>query len=260
MKMLTVLSSIVSIIIAIIPLFKGIINYVKNNPGSKLKIYGYSIVNSVGTFIFVYIIAGVYYFYVVLNFSDHSRLFKSIPGLFVPIITITISFLFLVKDRYKVKYAFVIAEDYKLFNKDQKYFTRYTEATSKNLANDFINNKLKSSVKLNKINSLRNEKHQLSKITKKYEFLITITWFVLPLLALNMHMLMFEGYEKKFGFVTTAIIIVLVSVLFIICNSFIVYFDMKLRYGIVNQTDEMLKKHDKQYRKFLDKQKGKQQK
>lgn len=257
MKLIKFLSSIIPIITAIIMFVKGIINYLKNNPESKLKIFSQSIVTSIATFMIIYGIAAFYYGYFELTHSKHFRMVELIAILLVTIITIIITPMYLVKDWYKIRYAFVIAEDYKLFNKDQKNFTRYAKTASEDLANDFINNTLNSSVKLDKINSLRNNNHRLSKITKRFDKLSITTWFVLPLLALNMYILIFRGYEQKLEFIIISIII---SVIFIICNSFVIYFDTKLRYGIVDQTDSMLKKHEKKYRKFLNNQKEKQRK
>lgn len=251
MNWLKNLSTLVTMFTGIYMFVNGIRNYLKSNPNSKLKIYGQSMVISIATFMIVYSIATLYYGYFELNLSKSSAVIELIPMLIVITITIIITPFFLVKDWYKIRYAFIIAEDYKLFNKDQKNFTRFAKTANEDLANDFINNKLNSSVKLDKIKDLRQNMHQLSKITKRYDRLIIITWFILPLLAINMFILLFTSYEKKLDFI---IIATIVTVLFVICNSFIIYFDIKLRYGIVDQTDNMLKKHDKKYRKFLNKQ------
>lgn len=174
--------------------------------------------------------------------------------LLVATVLIIIFPLFIVKDWYKNRNAFVIAEDYKLFKNDQKHFSEYSKITSESIANDFINNTLDSEVKLNDINTKRKAMHSLSKVSTRYNVLSVLTWFSLPLLALNLFILLFGEYDNKIDFVIIATII---STLFMIINSFVIYFDTKLQYGFVDHTSIMVEKHDKKYRKRINKQTGK---
>lgn len=90
--------------------------------------------------------------------------------------------------------------------------------------------------------------------TPRYNVLSVLTWFSLPLLALNLFILLFGEYDNKIDFVIIATII---STLFMIINSFVIYFDTKLQYGFVDHTSIMVEKHDKKYRKRINKQTGK---
>ncbi|PTI71610.1 hypothetical protein BU064_14470, partial [Staphylococcus succinus] len=76
-----------------------------------------------------------------------------------------------------------------------------------------------------------------------------------PLLALNIFLLIYDQNKNNF-----TISITIISIIFIFINSFVIYFDYKLQYGIVDQTDTMLKKHDKKYRRIVKKQDKKKRK
>lgn len=99
--------------------------------------------------------------------------------------------------------------------------------------------------------------HELNKVTTRFNLLSLISWFTLPLLALNVFILVFDRYDNKLDF---AIIATIISIVMIVFNTFIVYSDIKLQHGVVDHTTIMVKKHDKKYRKILDKQKDKSNK
>lgn len=254
MKIITFLSGFVSILTSLYFFIKGIVKYLENNPQSKLRIFGRSIIGSLSSHLIVYMIAGIYYFFITQNFPNINKLFEFIPILIVGIAAIIVTPLFIVKDWYKRRNAFIIAEDNKLFEKDNKNFNQYAKTTSKIIAYEYIKSSLVSEVKLDGINNLRKSKHRLSKITKRYNILRFITWFALPLLALTMLIIGYPEYENKLDFVIIATII---SIIFIFANCLVFYFDFKLEDGIVDQTDMMLKSHDKKYRKIIKKDKQK---
>ncbi|MCD8923053.1 hypothetical protein [Staphylococcus epidermidis] len=253
MYIIKMLSYIVTIITSIFTFIKVIVKYLKNKPNSKLKIFAKSSFISIILFSTVYFIP-FFCFFSIFNFHINSRLIKNILMLIVAILAMILCPLLLVKEQYKTKNSFLIAEDYKLFDRDQKSFYQYSKNMSQIIANDFINNRLNNTVNLDKINIIRKNKHQLSKISHIYNALSLLTWFVLPLLALNLISLLSDDYKSKLDFVIVSTII---TILLAIINCFIVYFDIRLKYGIVKQTDAMLKKHDKKYRKYLDTQKEK---
>lgn len=250
-KVVSIITGVIAIISTLYYAIKSIIKYLTNNPESKLKIFGQSIITSFATYVVINGIALILYFSVTLNFSKYANLIEFIAMLLVATVLIIIFPLFIVKDWYKNRNAFVIAEDYKLFNNDQRYFSEYSKITSESIANDFINNTLDSEVKLNDINTKRKNMHSLSKVSTRYNVLSVLTWFSLPLLALNLFILLFGEYDNKIDFV---IIVTIISISFIIINSFVIYFDTKLQYGIVDHTSIMVQKHDKKYRNRINKQ------
>src|SRR5699024_3201322 len=83
-------------------------------------------------------------------------------------------------------------------------------------------------------------------VTTRFNVLSLISWFTLPLLALNVFILVFDRYDNKLDF---AIIATIISIVMIVFNTFIVYSDIKLQHGIVDHTTIMLKKHDKKNKK-----------
>lgn len=250
-KVVSIITGVIAIISTLYYAIKSIIKYLTNNPESKLKIFGQSIIASVATYVVINGIALILYFSVTLNFFKYANLIEFIAMLLVATVLIIIFPLFIAKDWYKNRNAFVIAEDYKLFNNDQKHFSEYSKITSESVANDFINNTLDSEVKLDYINTKRKDMHSLNKVSTRYNVLSVVTWFSLPLLALNLFILLFGEYDNKIDFVIIATII---STSFMIINSFVIYFDTKLQYGIVDHTSIMVEKHDKKYRKRINKQ------
>lgn len=250
-KVISIITGVIAIISTLSYAIKNIIRYLTNNPESKMKIFGRSIVLSISTYIAINGTASILYFSVTLNFSTYDNLIEFIAMLLVATVLIIIFPLFIVKDWYKNRNAFVIAEDYKLFNKDKKRFSKYSKVSSEGVANDFINNTLDSEVKLDCINAKREDMHSLSKVSTRYNILSLVSWFSFPLLALNLFILLFGEYDNKSYFI---IIATLISTVFLIINSFIIYFDIKLQYGIVNHTSIMVEKHDKKYRKMINKQ------
>ncbi|PTI71511.1 hypothetical protein BU064_14490, partial [Staphylococcus succinus] len=137
------------------------------------------------SYMVVNISALIYYYFIILKSSYDSKLLEFISLLIVATVGIITSVLFLFKDWYKRKNAFVIAEDNKLFEKDLKHFNQYAKTTSEIIAYDYINGSLNSKVKINEINKKRSNKHRLGKEATIYNILCIITWFALPLLALN---------------------------------------------------------------------------
>lgn len=250
-KVISIITGIIAIISTLYYAIKNVISYLTNNPESKMKIFGRSIVLSISTYIAINGTSLILYFSVTLNVSTYVNLIEFIAMLLVATVLIIIFPLFIVKDWYKNRNAFVIAEDYKLFNKDKKRFSKYSKVSSEGVANDFINNTLDSEMKLDCINAKRKDMHSLSKVSTRYNILSLISWFAFPLLALNLFILLFGEYENKIYFF---IIATLISTVILIINSFIIYFDIKLQYGIVNHTSIMVEKHDKKYRKMINKQ------
>lgn len=164
MYIVKMLSYIIAIITPIITFIKVIAKYLKNKPNSKLKIFGKSTVINIISFFTVYCIPFICYFSI-LNLHINCRLIINILILIVAILAMILCPLLLVKDQYKTKNSFLIVEDYKLFNHDQKSFYQYSKNMSQIIANDFINNRLDNTVNLDKINNTRKNKHQLSKVT-----------------------------------------------------------------------------------------------
>ncbi|MGJ5711064.1 hypothetical protein [Staphylococcus equorum] len=249
MEVLKALGAIVPIGTTIYFIIKGTMKYLKDNPESKLRIYGQSIIGSFASYMVVNIIALIYYYFIILNSSYDSKLLELISILIVATAGIITSVLFLFKDWYKRKNAFIIAEDNKLFEKDRKHFNQYAKTISEIIAYDYINGSLNCKVKINEINKKRSNKHRLHKEATIYNILSIITSFAFPLLALNMFLLIYDQNKNDF-----TISVTIISIIFMFINSFVIYFDYKLQYGIVDQTDTMLKKHDKKYRKIVKKQ------
>jgi len=229
---------------------------IKNNPESKLKIFGQSIITSVATYVAVNAIALLIYSGVNLYLYDHTDLAELIAILLTSSVLTIVLPLYLVKDGYKTRNAFVIARDYIRFNKDKEHFTQYSKSISKNVADDFIDNNLNnvSEEALDCINHEKEQMHELNKVTTRFNLMSLISWFTLPLLALNVFILIFDRYDNKLDF---AIIATIISIVMIGFNTFIVYSDTKLQHGVVDHTTSMVKKHDKKYKKILDKQKNK---
>lgn len=259
MDLMTRLGTIAPFLSVVTMVFTGIYKYIKNNPESKLKIFGQSIITSVATYVAVNAIALLIYLGVNLYFYNYTDLAELIAILLTSIVLIIMLPLYLVKDEYKTRNAFVIARDYIRFNKDKEHFTENSKSVSENVADDFIDNNLNKASKdaLDCINHEKEQMHKLNKVTTRFNVLSLISWFTLPLLALNVFILVFDRYDNKLDF---AIIATIISIVMIVFNTFIVYSDIKLQHGVVDHTTTMVKKHDKKYRKILDKQKNKSNK
>lgn len=257
MDLITKLGAIAPLISGLYMVGAGIVKYMKNNPESKLKIFGQSILTSVATYVAVNAIALMIYLSVNLYLYNYTDLIELIAILLTSSVLIIVLLpLYLVKDWYKTRNAFVIARDYLRFNKDKEHFTRYSKAISTNVADDFIDNNINSVSEeaLNCINHEKEQMHKLSKVTTNFDVMSIISWFTLPLLALSVFILVFDRYDNKLDF---AIIAIIISILMIGVNTFIVYSDTKLQHGVVDHTSVMVEKHDKKYRKIIDKQKEK---
>jgi len=259
MDLMTRLGTIAPFLSVVTMVFTGIYKYIKNNPESKLKIFGQSIITSVATYVAVNAIALLIYLGVNLYFYNYTDLAELIAILLTSIVLIIMLPLYLVKDEYKTRNAFVIARDYIRFNKDKEHFTENSKSVSENVADDFIDDNLNnvSEEALDCINHEKEQMHNLNKVTTRFNLLSLISWFTLPLLALNVFILVFDKYDNKLDF---AIIATIISIVMIVFNTFIVYSDIKLQHGVVDHTTTMVKKHDKKYRKILDKQKNKSNK
>ncbi|MBO1217461.1 hypothetical protein J3T79_13580 [Staphylococcus nepalensis] len=259
MDLMTRLGTIAPFISVVSMVFTGIYKYIKNNPESKLKIFGQSIITSVATYVAVNAIALLIYLGVNLYFYNYTDLAELIAILLTSITLIIVLPLYLVKDEYKTRNAFVITRDYIRFNKDKEHFTEYSKAISENVADDFIDNNFNnvSEEALDCINHEKEQMHKLNKVTTRFNILSLISWFTLPLLALNVFILVFDRYDNKLDF---AIVATIISIVMIGFNTFIVYSDTKLQHGVVDHTTSMVKKHDKKYRKILAKQKDKSNK
>ncbi|WP_445266755.1 hypothetical protein [Staphylococcus equorum] len=247
---MTRLGTIAPFISVVTMVFTGIYKYIKNNPESKLKIFGQSIITSVATYVAVNAIALLIYLGVNLYFYNYADLAELIAILLTSIVLIIVLPLYLVKDEYKTRNAFVIARDYIRFNKDKEYFTEHSKSVSENVADDFIDNNLNSVSEeaLNCINHEKKQMHKLNKVTTRFNVLSLISWFTLPLLALNVFILVFDRYDNKLDF---AIVAAIISILMIGVNTFIVYSDTKLQHGVVDHTTNIVKKHDKKYDIFV---------
>src|SRR5699024_4869171 len=92
------------------------------------------------------------------------------------------------------------------------------------------------------INHEKEQMHKLNKVTTRFNVLSLISWFTLPLLALNVFILVFDRYDNKLDF---AIIATIISIVMIVFNTFIVYSDIKLQNGIIDHTTIIVKKNDK---------------
>lgn len=261
MDLITKLGAIAPLISGVYMVSAGIVKYMKNNPESKLKIFGQSIITSIATYVAVNAIAIALIIYLGVNLYlyNYTDLIELMAILLTSSVLIIVLPIYLVKDWYKNRNAFVIARDYIRFNKDKKHYTQYSKAISKNIADDFIDNNINSVSEeaLDCINHEKEQMHKLSKVTTRFDVMSIISWFALPLLALNVFILVFDRYDNKLDFVIVATII---SSLMIGVNTLIIYSDTKLQYGVVDHTSIMVEKHDKKYRKIIDKQKEKSNK
>lgn len=256
MDLMTRLGTIAPFLSVVTMVFTGTYRYIKNNPESKLKIFGKSIITSIATYVALNAIALIIYLGVNLYLYNHTDLAKLIAILLTSIVLVVMLPLYGVKDVYESRNAFVIARDYIRFNKDKEHFSEYSKSVSENVADDFIDNNLNNLSKdaLDCINHEEKQMHKLNKVTRRFNILSLISWFIPPLLALNVFILVFDRYDNKLHFAIAATII---SILMIGVNTFIVYSDTKLMHGVVEHTTNMVKQHDKKYRKILDKQKNK---
>jgi uncharacterized membrane protein YbhN (UPF0104 family) len=249
---MTKLGSIAPFISVVSMFLIGIYKYMKNNLKSKLKIFGQSIIASIATYVVVNAIALLIYLGVNLYFYNYTDLAELIAILLTSIVLIIVLPLYLVKDGYKNRNAFIIARDYIRFNKDKEHFTEYSKVISENVADDFIDKNFNnlSEEALDCINHEKEQMHKLNKVTTRFNIMSLISWFTLPLLALSVFILVFDRYDNKLDF---AIIATIISIVIICFNAFIIYSDVKLQHGVVDHTTIMIKKHDKKYRKILDK-------
>lgn len=142
MDLITKIGAIAPLISVVSMIWAGIVKYMKNNPESKLKIFGQSIITSVAIYVAVNAIALLIYLGVNLYFYNYTDLIELIAILLTSSVLIIVLPLYLVKDGYKTRNAFVIARDYIRFNKDKEHFTQYSKSISKNVADDFIDNNL----------------------------------------------------------------------------------------------------------------------
>ncbi|PTI73861.1 hypothetical protein BU064_13045, partial [Staphylococcus succinus] len=142
MDLMTRLGTIAPFLSVVTMVFTGIYRYIKNNPESKLKIFGKSIITSIATYVALNAIALIIYLGVNLYLYNHTDLAKLIAILLTSIVLVVMLPLYGVKDVYESRNAFVIARDYIRFNKDKEHFSEYSKSVSENVADDFIDNNL----------------------------------------------------------------------------------------------------------------------
>lgn len=254
MQIISVLSATLSVITTLYFLSKKVVKYLKENPESKLKLLWQSLLGSVATHILVAILCFLYYVIILQNSPNITEHIENATFIVFSIVGIGIVPLFMVKDWYKNRNAFIISEDIKQFEKDNKYFNQYAKANNEKIAYDYIKFSVVNIVKLNSIDNLKNSKHRLSKITNRYKILCIVTWLVSPLIALMLFLVMYQTHGDKINLLIATGIIVSI---FIFVNCVVIYYDYKLQDGIVDQTDIMLKSHNKKYRKIIKKNKKK---
>src|SRR5699024_11611000 len=152
------------------------------------------------------------YLVIYLYLYNYYVLTDLIAILLTSIVLIILLLLYLVKDEYKTRNAFVIARDYIRFNKDKEHFTENSKSVSENVADDFIDNNLNKASKdaLDCINHEKEQMHKLNKVTTRFSVLSLISWFTLPLLALNVFILVFDRYDNKLNFAIIATFISIV--------------------------------------------------
>ena len=207
--------------------------------------------------IFIAIFAFLYYVIVLKNSQNINEHIENVTFIIFAIAGIGIAPLFMVKDWYKNRNAFIISEDIKQFEKDNKYFNQYAKVNNEKIAYDYIKFSVVNEVKLNSIDNLKNNKHRLSKVTKRYKKLCIVTWLVSPLIALILFLVIYQAYSDKTNLLIATGIIVSI---FTFVNCFVIYYDYKLQDGIIDQTDIMLKSHNKKYRKIIKKNKKRKKK
>lgn len=244
MEIITKIAAAAPIISALYIAITGIVKYIKNNPESKLKIVAQSTLSSFATNVAVNAIALIIYIGVNLYFYSYAKNIVPIVIILISLVVIILLILFIIKDYYKRKYAFIIAMDYNRLKKEREQYSTFSRNLSENIANHFIDNNNFDDVIEKELDAIKREKtqiHKLNKVTKRYDFMSIVSWFALPLLSLNIFVLVFDKYGTILNF---SIMVALITVLVIVVNTFIIYYDLNLQHGIVDQTSIMVEKHD----------------
>ncbi|MFQ3778384.1 hypothetical protein, partial [Staphylococcus equorum] len=144
------------------------------------------------------------------------------------------------------KYAFFIIADYEQFNNDRRNFSNQSKNLLKGMSKDLINSNYKVDSRLNKLESERKDLHKFNKITKRFNLMSSASFFIMPLLSLDINLLMFN--EEGF-FIYKWVM----SITFVFVNALLIYSDFRFKDGNINHTYTMIKKHNLSYRKLQNK-------
>lgn len=252
--MTTIITTFIKVVTALVVLIKPTIKlisyiseYFNNKPESRIKLMANGFLLS--CVLFGFLNGGAFFLFKIkqaLNFELLNYIFDIGYIILIYLLGLIIAVLFMnfiFKERYKNKYAFFIAADYRKFRQERANFSKHSKHILEGVSEDAISGNYKIYARINKLEHDQKNLHKFSKTTKRYNVISITSFFTLPVLNLFFNLITFSSNMSNELFVY---LIVMFST-FLIINTFIIYNDLRFEDGNIKQTHYMTKKHINMY-------------
>ncbi|WP_425255136.1 hypothetical protein [Mammaliicoccus sciuri] len=159
--------------------------------------------------------------------------------------------IYIIKDKYKEKYAEIIFQDVYKYKKERLNAYKKMDKMQQEIAKRIIENDFTYEEKLDYINDKYKSLPKLHWITKKYNIICSINWICVAMINIIVCFVIFDSIKNQ------EVIVILnslaITFVFFVINTINIYNDLRIKYGKLDSTLNKIKPHQNVYKQLLDK-------